>query len=190
MENIVEMLGGNLLSYGVSGFALLMIGFTYYLMNSELKREEPRKIAIKTIWMFMGLVLLSTVVVGFFSLPIADKNEELNQEVSSLTTDMSLLMEMVSRYEYAINDLTHKLEDNSDKPNPNPTRPPKYTGPDMILDTGLLAKHVDFTKYTTPEMYSTIRANDADESDKEEFKKAVKTKLNTSQFQQINTDNR
>ena len=71
MENIVEMLGGNLLSYGVSGFALLMIGFTYYLMNSELKREEPRKIAIKTIWMFMGLVLLSTVVVGFFSLPIS-----------------------------------------------------------------------------------------------------------------------
>ncbi|WP_452599048.1 hypothetical protein [Pontimicrobium sp. MEBiC01747] len=182
MENIIDTMGGKLLSYGVSGFALLMIGFTYYLMRSELKRDLPRHIAIKTIWMFMGLVILSTVVVGFFSLPLANKNDELNDEVNGLTTDVSQLMEMLTKYEYALNDLAYKL-DNVNKPNPTP--PPKQdNGKKPTLNTTLLAKHVDFSKITIPKEYKAVKAIDLDAAKRKELKNAVQYKLNTNQFKQ------
>jgi len=182
MENIIDTMGGKLLSYGVSGFALLMIGFTYYLMRNELKRDLPRHIAIKTIWMFMGLVILSTVVVGFFSLPLADKNDELNEEVNGLTTDVSQLMEMLTKYEYALNDLAYKL-DNVNKT--NPTAPPKLHGKKPTLNTTLLAKHVDFSKIIIPKEYKAVNAVDLDASKRKELKNAVQYKLSTNQFKQV-----
>jgi len=173
MENIVDMMGGKLLSYGVSGFALLMIGFTYYLMKTELKRDLPRHIAIKTIWMFMGLVILSTIVVGFFSLPIANKNDELNDEVNSLTVDMSKLMGMLTNYEYALNDLAYKL-DNVNKP--TPTKPPKYDGKTK-LNEKLVAKYVDFSKLATPINYKAV---ELDEAEKNKLRQDVRYKINAN----------
>ncbi len=180
MENIVDMLGGKLLSYGVSGFALLMIGFTYYLMKSELKRDLPRPIAIKTIWMFMGLVILSTIVVGVFSLPLAQKNNELNEEVNSSAVDLSKLMVRLAQYEYALNDLLIKL-DNAKDPNPkNPTIPPKFDGT-LMLDTLLIAKYVDFSKVTLPKEYTK---EDINKSTRIKLKQEVNNKLNRNQFNQ------
>ncbi len=181
MENIVDMMGGKLLSYGVSGFALLMIGFTYYLMRSELKRDLPRHIAIKTIWMFMGLVIVSTVVVGFFSLPLADKNEALNEEVNGLTTDMSQLMEMLTKYEFALNDLASKLE-NGNKTNPT-TTPPKYDGKKPALDTKLIARHIDFSKITIPKEYQAVKAAELNDSARKQLKNNVQYKLHNSTLQ-------
>ncbi len=181
MENVVDMLGGKLLSYGVSGFALLMIGFTYYLMKTELKREEPRQIAVKTIWMFMGLVILSTLVVGFFSLPLANKNEELNDEVNNLTVDMSKLMAMLTKYEYALNDLAYKL-DNAKDPSPvGPPRPPRFNGP-ITLDTSLIAKYVDYSKLTMPKTYKVQEVN---ASVKDKLKQDVGKKVNLSELQPV-----
>lgn len=96
MDNIVEMLGGKLLSYGVSGFAVIMIGLTYYQMKSEFNREVPRKIVLKTIWMFMGLVMVSTISVGFFTLPIANKNKQLVTETNTQTGDLNYLLNILS----------------------------------------------------------------------------------------------
>lgn len=176
MENVLDIMGGKLLSYGISGFALLMIGFTYYLMKTELKREAPRSIAIKTIWMFMGLVILSTVIVGFFSLPLANKNNELNDEVNALTVDMSQLMVMLTKYEYALNDLAYKLENVS---KPNPTKPPKYDKDKFKLNTMLVAKHVDLSKVVIPKTY---KADQLNESVRKQLRNDVELKLNTSKF--------
>ncbi len=97
MNEIIEMLGGKLLSYGVSGFAVIMIGLTYYQMKSEFSREEPRKIVLKTIWMFMGLVMLSTIAVGFFTLPIANKNKQLEKETTTQTGDLAYLLDILAK---------------------------------------------------------------------------------------------
>jgi len=177
MENIVDMMSGKLLSYGISGFALLMIGLTYYLMKTELKRDLPRHIAVKTIWMFMGLVILSTVVVGFFSVPLADKNEALNKEVDGLTTDMSQLMVMVSKYEFALNDLAFKLEKMSKPP---ASRPPRNTWKKPTLNTALVAKHVDLSKIKAAKMYKGLKH---DKAIRLKLKDDVKAKLIKSQGQ-------
>ncbi len=176
METIVEMLGGKLLSYGVSGFALLMIGFTYYLMKTELKRNEPRSIALKTIWMFMGLVILSTIVVGFFSLPIANKNAELKDEVNELSVGISEMINRLSKYEFAINELAYQLEKkNSTNP---PKKPPTLDGK-FTLDTSLLSKYVDFSKIKFPETYE---AKQLDDVTREKLKKDVRDRLEINQF--------
>ncbi len=176
MESVVDIMSGKLLSYGISGFALLMIGLTFYLMKTELKRDLPRHIAIKTIWMFMGLVILATVVVGFFSVPLADKNEELNKEVTSLTADMSQLMIMVSKYEFALNDLAFKLENMSKPP---ATRPPRNTWTKPKLNTKLLAQYIDFSKIKTGNAYKGL---EHDKAIRLKLKEDVKTKLFKSEL--------
>lgn len=171
MENLIESLGGELLSYGVSGFALIMIGFTYYLMRSELKREEPRRIAIKTIWGFMTLVLVSTAIVGFFSLPVANKNDELTNEINELTSDMSKLMGLVTQYQYAITRLVKKLENNNR--NPKPTKPYPGTRPDF--DATILNKYFDVSKMLP---IKTYKIEQIDELLRKKVKKDAKLMLN------------
>ncbi|WP_282148920.1 hypothetical protein [Algibacter lectus] len=185
MENIIETLGGELLSYGVSGFALIMISLTYYLMRSELKREEPRSIALKTIWGFMILVLISTVTVGFFSLPVASENDKLSSEVNELTSDMSHLIGMVTDYEYTINKLVDILVKNGiegdEKP---PVRPnPRFDG--SISNYEALSKYVDISKIQPIRAYKIEEVND---SISKEVKKEVnnKLKLKNRKLQSIN----
>ncbi len=173
----MDMMGGKILSYGVSGFALLMIGFTYYLMKTELKRELPRSIAIKTIWLFMGLVILSTIVVGVFSLPIANKNEVLNKEVNALTVDMSKLMGMLIKYEYALTNLAHKL-DNVNKTNPK--KPPRYNSKKPVLNTKIVTRHVDFSKVRIPKEYKISKAAELSNATRKQLHNAVNNKLNTT----------
>ncbi len=171
MENMVDMMGGKLLSYGVSGFALLMIGFTYYLMRSELKRDIPRNIAIKTIWMFMGLVILSTVAVGFFSIPLADKNEELKKEVNGLTSDMGELMNLITKYEYGFKKVVYTLEKANGRSRSKWNRE-------------LVTKYVDFSK--APKRKKHKKTGELKAPSKERLRKEVKDRLDTDQLRFIN----
>ena len=168
---MAEMMTGKLLSYGVSGFALLMIGFTYYLMRSELKREVPRNIAIKTIWMFMGLVILSTVAVGFFSLPLANKNDELKKEVNGLTSNMSELMSLITKYEYGYKNVVYKLE--------------KVNGRSRSRWTRELAtKYVDFSK--APKRKKYRKSGEIEAPSKEQLREEVKDRLETDKLRFLN----
>lgn len=165
MDNISSVFNGQLLSYGISGFALMMIGLTYYQIRIELNRDEPRKIAIKTIWMFMGLVLLSITVVGVFSVPTANKNEDLKAQVDSLTINISELVTLITNYEYAMNELAYKLDR---KTNPKtsthpPLKPPRNIkkGGKSALDLVVVGRYFDFKKLNTSNPKKKIKLNDS-----------------------------
>ncbi|MEM8762380.1 MAG: hypothetical protein AAGD88_01115 [Bacteroidota bacterium] len=161
MESL-DLLNGNLLSYGISGFALIMIGLTYFQIRTELKREKPRPIAIKTIWMFMGLVILSTVVVGFFSIPMANTNSRLRSEVDDLTINMGQLTGLLSQYEYALNELAAKLEGQDNPSTPTPTKPGKFNwGSATMLDKAIIGQHLDLQLLSIPDKIGREQLNDS-----------------------------
>ncbi|MCK8479010.1 hypothetical protein [Psychroserpens algicola] len=183
MDNLLESLGGELLSYGVSGFALIMIGLTYYLMRSELKREEPRSIAVKTIWGFMTLVLVSTAIVGFFSLPIANENDELSAEVNTLTSDMSQLLAMVTQYEVAINQLVETLEDNNVRGDNNPPTRPNTDIRGVLASNPSVFRYVDYSRIQPVRTYQIQDVNDSISTQVRE--QAERTLRSRSQIHQI-----
>ncbi|CAM1340424.1 hypothetical protein [Tenacibaculum amylolyticum] len=170
----MDILSEKLLSYGISGFALIMIVLTYRLLQAELKREAPRPIATKTIGMFMGLVLIATVVVGFFSVPIANKNDQLSTEVNDLTINISKLLQMLTKYETTINKLSYKIEKLQGKTPPK--NPPKVNGT-FVLDANILKKHVDFSKIQPAKKYQIQNLN---ETLRKEIKKDALRKLDQS----------
>jgi hypothetical protein len=97
---------------------------------------------------------------------------------------MSQLMEMLTKYEFALNDLAYKL-DNADKTNPtNPTTtPPKYDGKRPALDTKLIARHIDFSKIAIPKEYQAVKAAELDDSTRKQLKSNVQYKLHNSKLQ-------
>jgi len=151
MGRATELLGGDLLSYGISGFAVIMIGMTYFLMRTEFKRDDPRPIALKTIWMFMGLSFMAMIVVGFFSVPVTHENRMLTEDVNELAVDVSALMAELKRSEFAISQLVDEIKADS------PSKPDKINPKDSYtLDT-----YVDYSKFIAPKVYSPSELNDS-----------------------------
>ena len=71
-----------ILGYGLSGFAFLLMFFTYMLLRQVITRKTQNKMIFKLIWGFMGLSFLFTIVVAVFSFMTGDykKTELANNE--------------------------------------------------------------------------------------------------------------
>ena len=127
-----------ILGYGLSGFAFLLMFFTYMLLRQVITKPTQNKMIFKLIWGFMGLSLLFTIVVAVFSFMTGDykktelaKNEETitkqqnglevlagNQTLDSLaqkaseivSTDTTKVNETKKNFEKNITDLQVKLD--------------------------------------------------------------------------------
>lgn len=127
-----------ILGYGLSGFAFLLMFFTYMLLRQVITKPTQNKMIFKLIWGFMGLSFLFTIVVGVFSFMTGDykksalaKNEETitkqqnglevlteNQTLDSLaqkateivSTDTAKVNETKKNFEKNIAELQAKLD--------------------------------------------------------------------------------
>ncbi|MBL7811365.1 MAG: hypothetical protein JNL57_03995 [Bacteroidetes bacterium] len=83
--DIIKILG-----YGLSGFAFLLVFLAFMLLRKEQDKPEPRKMIVQTIWMFMGLCLTLSLVVGLLSIPIINSNNEKEKAIAKLTSNLSV----------------------------------------------------------------------------------------------------
>ena len=77
-DTIVKILG-----FGLTGLSILFVFLGFILMRKEQDKPTPRPIIIKTIWMYMGLCVLMSVVVGGFTLfntKLEEKNAQIQQK--------------------------------------------------------------------------------------------------------------
>ncbi|UGU16051.1 hypothetical protein LS482_20535 [Sinomicrobium kalidii] len=178
MNDITSIITDKILSYGISGFAFVLVVLTYFMMRSEFHREAPRKIVIKTIWFFMGLVLFSTVMVGLFSVPVASNNSKLRGEVDTMTVDMAQLTELTENYESAINELAAMLEKKSGTGDSdigeNPKKPDRDKIDQYALNKDLINKYITLDKLTVPDREYILN-----DSTRTAIKKAARHKLDT-----------
>lgn len=80
-----------ILSLGISGFGFLLILLAFLLIFKEQGRPgEPRAGILSTIRYFMGINLISVVVVGVISLPSISKNGSLKQELALTTKELQI----------------------------------------------------------------------------------------------------
>jgi hypothetical protein len=67
-----------ILGYGLSGFAFLLMFFAYMLLRQVINKSSQSGMIFKSIWGFMGLSFILTIVIGIFSYMTGDyKKEEL-----------------------------------------------------------------------------------------------------------------
>ena len=73
-----------ILGYGLSGFAFLLMFFAYMLLRQVISKSTQSQMIFKSIWGFMGLSFILTIVIGIFSYMTGDyKTSELaNNEVT------------------------------------------------------------------------------------------------------------
>ncbi|MBX2914407.1 MAG: hypothetical protein KF856_03935 [Cyclobacteriaceae bacterium] len=80
-----------ILSIGISGFGFLLILLAFLLISKEQARAgEPRAGILSTIRYFMGINLVSVIVVGIISLPSISKNGSLKQELALTTKELQI----------------------------------------------------------------------------------------------------
>jgi hypothetical protein len=91
METLKNLDFVQILSIGISGFGFLLILLAFLLIYKEQGRQgEPRAGILSTIRYFMGLNLVSIIVVGVISLPSISKNGSLKQELALTTKDLQI----------------------------------------------------------------------------------------------------
>ena len=75
-----------ILGYGLSGFAFLLMFFAYMLLRQVITRQTQNKMIFKSIWGFMGLSFVLTIIIGIFSYMTGDyKKEELVRNEETIT---------------------------------------------------------------------------------------------------------
>lgn len=91
METLKNLDFVQILSIGISGFGFLLILLAFLLISKEQARTgEPRAGILSTIRYFMGLNLVSIIVVGVISLPSISKNGSLKQELALTTKELQI----------------------------------------------------------------------------------------------------
>jgi hypothetical protein len=75
-----------ILGYGLSGFAFLLMFFAYMLLRQVISKQTQNTMIIKSIWGFMGLSFILTIVIGIFSYMTGDyKKKELVENEEKIT---------------------------------------------------------------------------------------------------------
>lgn len=76
------------LGYGLSGFAFLLMLFAFLLLRQLISKDnESNKMVFTSIWGFMGLSFLMTIVIGMFSFFVTDyKSKEVKDLGSAVQT--------------------------------------------------------------------------------------------------------
>jgi hypothetical protein len=75
-----------ILGYGLSGFAFLLMFFAYMLLRQVITKQTQNKMIFKSIWGFMGLSFVLTIIIGIFSYMTGDyKREELVRNDETIT---------------------------------------------------------------------------------------------------------
>lgn len=75
-----------ILGYGLSGFAFLLMFFAYMLLRQVISKQTQNTMIIKSIWGFMGLSFILTIVIGIFSYMTGDyKKKELVENEVTIT---------------------------------------------------------------------------------------------------------
>lgn len=74
-----------ILGYGLSGFAFLLMFFAYMLLRQVINKSSQSGMIFKSIWGFMGLSFILTIVIGIFSYMTGDyKKTELASNVETI----------------------------------------------------------------------------------------------------------
>lgn len=75
-----------ILGYGISGFSFLLVLLTFLLLRAEQNKDrEPRPLIITMIWRFMLMTIFMVILNGFISLPLFNRNVELQESVTQLS---------------------------------------------------------------------------------------------------------
>jgi hypothetical protein len=69
-----------ILSLGISGFCFLLVIMSFKLISDEQKKDNPRSVILRAIYVFMLVNFLNVIVVGFLGLPAISQNIKLKEE--------------------------------------------------------------------------------------------------------------
>lgn len=108
--DVVKVLG-----YGLSGFAFLLVFLAFMLLRKEQEQNQPRKLIVQTIQMFMGLCLILSVVVGVLTVPVMSDNSKKANQIASYQTN-GRIAEHLGNNDSNLMELVSKInEDSADK---------------------------------------------------------------------------
>jgi len=83
--NIIKILG-----FGLSGLSLLLMVLTYQLLNKVINLPEPNNAVISLIKWYMGITVLVLLVVGLFTIPVFNNNNDLSKSNEVLVKSSEL----------------------------------------------------------------------------------------------------
>jgi hypothetical protein len=90
----------SILQIGFSGFAFLMAGLTFRIIQKEQEKEKPNQSIIRFVSNFMGYtVVLAVLVLGFLAfqeIKRADEEQRIRREHSAQVTGCRTALERVS----------------------------------------------------------------------------------------------
>ena len=85
------------LGYGLSGFAFLLMFFAFLLLRQIINKEKNTPtMVIKSIWGFMGLSFVMTLLIGLFSFLVGDYKKEQLVTSKEIIDDQQNSIELVN----------------------------------------------------------------------------------------------